>query len=65
MVARGVRWGNRPDYEMVDSYTSSALQFVKSLLTFVSLVSLVAVVSLVYAHNQFYFVILSALSLSS
>ena len=25
MVARGEGWGNRPDYEMVDSYTSGAL----------------------------------------
>ena len=51
MVARGDGLGNRPDYEMVDSYTSSTLQLVKSIVTFVALVSLVAVV---HAHIQFY-----------
>ena len=65
MVARGVERGNRSDYEMVDSYTSGALQLVKSIVTIVAFVALVSLVSLVYAHNQFYFVILSALSLSS
>jgi predicted transcriptional regulator len=67
MVARGEGLGNRPDYEMVASYTSGTLQLVKSIVTFVALaafvtlvalVSLVAFVSLVYAHNQFYFAIL-------
>jgi hypothetical protein len=50
MVARGEVRGNRPDNEMVDAYTSGALQLVKSIVT---------IVALVYAHNQFYFVILS------
>jgi hypothetical protein len=74
MVARGGGRSNRSVYEMVDSYTSSVLQLVKSIVTFValvalvafvsfvslvSLISLVAFVSLVYAQNQFYFVILS------
>ena len=57
MVARGEERGNRPDYEMVDSYTSSALQLVKSIVTFVAFVAFVALVSLValvYAGNHFY-----------
>ena len=57
MVARGDGLGNRPDYEMVDSYTSSTLQLVKSIVTFVALVAFVALVSLVavvHARNQFY-----------
>ncbi len=58
MVARGEgRRGNRLDYRVGSTYTSSALQLVKSIVTFVALValvSLVAFVSVVYAHNQLY-----------
>ena len=65
--SRGVgRRSNRPDYEIVASYTSGALQLMQSIVTsvalvaFVALVSLIALVSLVFVQNQFYFVILSA-----
>jgi hypothetical protein len=50
MVARGVGLGNPLDHEMADSYTSSALQLVKSLVTDVSFVSFITVVSLVAAN---------------
>ena len=51
------RWGNRPDYKVGSTYTSSALQLVKSIVTFVAFVAfvaLVAFVSVVHAQNQIY-----------
>jgi hypothetical protein len=50
MVARGVGLDNRPDSEVGNAYTSSALQLVKSLVTDVSFVSFITFVSLVAAN---------------
>ena len=69
------RLGNRPDSEVGNLYTSSALQLVKSFITLityitfitfvalVALVTFVALVSHVAAKNHLYSVILSTLSL--
>ncbi len=69
MVARGEGWGNHPDYQTGNSYTSSTPLFAVSMGKFVAivadvavvtLVSLVAIISLIsadFAQDQFDFVI--------